>query len=100
MEDIERVTPGQVDHNISFGGVVVGHDGLGMDWMTNEEIEKYGRPVEVIVVVKVEDYRKLCNGDLPSQVVGLIYTSKGKYLVSRNLGEPVVNLFDLPHLEL
>ena len=100
MEEIERVTPGQADYSIAFAGVVVGEDGLGMDWLTNEEIEEHGNVVRAIVVSKIDDYRKMCDKDYSGQFVGLIYTDKGKYLVAKNLGEPVVHLFDLPHLEL
>ena len=97
MKEIERVTPGQVDYNIAFAGVVVGEDGLGMDWLRNEEISEHGNVVEAIVVSTIEDYRKMEAGDCSGQFVGIIRTDKGKCLVAKNLGEPVVNLFSLPH---
>jgi len=97
MREITRVTPGQVDYNIAFAGVVVGEDGLGMDWLTNEEIEEHGNVERAIVVSTIEDYAKMEKGDFSGQFVGLLYTDKGKYLVAKSLGEPVVSLFSVPH---
>jgi hypothetical protein len=81
---------GEVDSNhLKIEGLVVGFDGLGMDWLNNSQEQRYGRVVEAIVISKAPVTAQ-------SQVIGIIKTDQHRTLVITSLGEEPVEFIDLP----